>query len=330
MNRILILALALALCLAGGAPATADVFDKINGFFDKVNSKLEPLSGDAARTPDFNPNAGTVAESRASTTYSGGYVYGTDPTGTPETGFSLKALEAMAALGDKWARLKLEELQAKRFMEYQKAVYDNISWFNIFRKVGAWSDYRGAKKYYERAAEMTARYEKENPGSGGAGIITGIDSINETVLEVKALFGDKKAKAQLELLRAKREYDRLQLEYNRAGFFDKMKIKNDLDYAKKRYELAVINYQSVMGGKAPVYSTSQIDPIYKNTANPGTTSTVASNNNAAVSFAKDRMEAAYKRYTAYLSTSNPDPQKLQLLKMEYEMTLQELNRLQGR
>lgn len=329
MTRFMTLALALALCLAGTAPATADVFDKINGFLDKVNSKLEPLADNTIRTPDFNPSAsGPVAASKTDP-YSGGYVYGTDPTGTPETGFSLKALEAMALLGDKWARLKLEELQAKRFMEYQKSVYDSVSWFNLFKKIGLWSDYRDAKKYYENAAKMTAKYEKENPGSGGSGIISGIDSINESVLEVKALFGDKKAKAQLELLRAKREFDRLTLEYQRAGIFDKMKIKNDLDYAKRRYELAVVNYQAVMGGAKPVFSTSSIDPAYTKTAAPGSGAAVPANN-AAMGFAKDRMEAAYKRYTAYLSTANPDPQKLQMLKAEYEMTLQEMNRLQGR
>lgn len=315
----IIVAAAVLFC---ACPANADVLDKINGFFDKVNSKLEPLAEPSVATPGINPSAGTVAYSKSSTDKY--YGYGETPTGNPETKWSRKALEAMAALGDTWAKMKLDELNAEEFYAAEKRRYDDISWFNIFKKTGAYFDQRQARKFYENCRERVAKYEKEHPNSGG--IVEGIDQVNESILEVKALFGDKKAKAQLELLRAKREYDRLSYEYERAGFFQKMGMKNELDYAKRRYEQAVVNYNNVVGKKsssvaAGTVSSGAIRP------DAATTSTA---NNAVVTFAKEQMEAAYKRYTAYLSTSNPEPAKLAILKSEYEMTLQEYNRLQGR
>ncbi len=323
--RMLSLALAAAL-LFGATPANADVFDKINGFLDKVNSKLEPLAQPSVATPGINPSAsGTVLAAKKDDKY---YGYGEVPTGNPETRWSRKALEAMALLGDKWAKMKLDELNALEFYNAERARYESISWFNIFKKAGAWFDQREARKYYENARERVAEYEKANPNAGG--IVEGIDQVNESILEVKALFGDKKAKAQLELIRAKREYDRLTYEYERANLFQKMGMKNELDYAKRRYEQAVINYQRITGKPAagvvaPGSPAGTLDGIFRKDV-----AQVPASNNAAMTFAKDQMEAAYKRYTAYLSTTNPDPQRLAALKAEYEMTLKEYNRLQGR
>ncbi len=307
MRRNFILVMVMVFALACAMPANADFLDKVNGFLDNVNDKLAPLNNGGVATPPI------VASSGNSRDYNGGY--DSTPSGDPETGLSQKALEAMAALGDPWARMKLDEVKAKDYMDNEYNKYKSTSWFNVFSKVGTYFDYKSSKKFYEEAQERTREYKQNNPNAGG--IIEGIDEINESVLEFKALFGNKEAKAKLELIRSKREYDRLAYEYEEANMFQKMGMKSDLNYAKKRYENAVAVYAQVKGVKSAPSAN----------VNPSSNNVVSNNNNNAQKFAKDRMDAAYKRYMSAINSNNPNTQQLQMLKQEYEMTLSEFKRV---
>jgi hypothetical protein len=51
------------------------------------------------------------------------------------------------------------------------------------------------------------------------------------------------------------------------------------------------------------------------------------NVNAAQSFAKQKMDAAYKKYMDELRSRTPNQQKLQIYKKEYDMATQEYNRV---
>lgn len=206
---------------------------RINEIIGSVNNAINPMANPNANQPvntpvnRINPNA---------------------VSGDPETKYSEKALEGMALLGDRWAKLKLDELRAKKMADMLYTKYKSISWLNVFKKLDAYSDYKNAKNYYVMTAEQVRQYEIANPNSGG--IVQGIDQINESVLEFKALFGDKKAQAQLEVLRAKREYDRIKLQYDSAGLFEKLKYRGELKYAEARYQEALKALETVDRGGA--------------------------------------------------------------------------------
>jgi hypothetical protein len=292
-------------------------------FLDKINDILNPMGNKPVNQPSNIP---------------GSQIPGNVVTGDPETMLSEKALEAMAALGDPWARLKLEEIRAKKFSDLLYQRYKAISWFNIFSKLDAYSAYKNAKNVYTQAAERSRQFELANPNSGG--IIQGIDQISESVLEFKALFGDKKAKAQLELIRAKREYTQIKYQYDSASLFDKLKFRDQLNYAKARYELALQNY-AIVAGKAPQNVPPQVAvPQVNQNQNQGNVNTQQPNvnnqtpyvdpaKNAALKFVRDRVDASYKRYTMYMSTPNPDPQVLKQYETEYLTQIEEYKRISG-
>lgn len=287
-------------------------------FLDKINDILNPMGNNPVNPPANIP---------------GNQIPGNAVTGDPETMFSEKALEAMAALGDPWAKLKLEEIRAKKFSDLLYQRYKAISWFNIFAKLDAYSAYKNARSVHMQAAERSRQFELSNPNSGG--IIQGIDQINESVLEFKALFGDKKAKATLELIRSKREYANIKYQYDSASLFDKLKYRDQLNYAKARYELAIQNYAAIVGA-APqnVPPNVAVPPVNQN-QNIGQ-QPINNNNNqpqvnpaedAALKFVRERMEASYKRYTTYMSTPNPNPQILKQYENEYLRQLEEYRRI---
>lgn len=292
-------------------------------FLDKINDILNPMGNDPVNQPSNIP---------------GSQIPGNVVTGDPETMLSEKALEAMAALGDPWARLKLEEIRAKKFSDLLYQRYKAISWFNIFSKLDAYSSYKNAKNVYTQAAERSRQFELTNPNSGG--IIQGIDQISESVLEFKALFGDKKAKAQLELIRAKREYTQIKYQYDSASLFDKLKFRDQLNYAKARYELALQNY-AIAAGKVPQDVPPQVAvPQVNQNQNQGSVNNQQPNantqtpyvdpaKNAALKFVRDRVDASYKRYTMYMSTPNPDPQILKQYENEYLIQIEEYKRISG-
>lgn len=319
MTKTMTMVMVLLVAFAFTVPAQADVFDKVNGFLDNVNNKLDEfnngLNTQTVRTPGIVPdNVGgaPVAASKID------FDFGTDGRSDPSTGLSKKALEAMALFGNQWAKLKLEELRVKEIMDRDQATYKGTSWWNLFSKVGNYFDLRRSRKEYEAAREKTMAYERDHPGCDK--IVQGIDSVNETVLEFKALFGNKKAKAQLELLRTQREYEKLKYEYDKAGMLEKLKLKSDLGYAQRRYERALENYAALNGGN------NRANAAVSNTGGI-TASSPAAGGNQISAFAKQQMDAAYKRYMKYMGKRNPDPATLQQLKMEYEMTLQEYNRV---
>jgi len=288
-------------------------------FLDKINDILNPMGNDPVNQPSNIP---------------GSQIPGDAVTGDPETMFSEKALEAMAALGDPWAKLKLEEIRAKKFSDLLYQRYKAISWFNIFSKLDAYSAYKNAKNVYTQAAERSRQFELTNPNSGG--IIQGIDQINESVLEFKALFGDKKAQATLELIRAKREYTQIKYKYDSASLLDKLQYRAELNYAKTRYELAIQNY-AIITGKAPQNTppnveVPQVNPnVNQNVSQPNVNNQpmpqVDPAKDAALKFVRERVDASYKRYTTYMSTPNPDPQILKQYENEYYRQLEEYKRI---
>lgn len=290
-------------------------------FLDKINDILNPMGNDPVNPPANIP---------------GSQIPGNAVTGDPETMFSEKALEAMAALGDPWAKLKLEEIRAKKFSDLLYQRYKAISWFNIFSKLDAYSAYKNANNVYKQAAERSRQFELTNPNSGG--IIQGIDQINESVLEFKALFGDKKAQAQLELIRAKREYTKIKYQYDSASLLDKLKYRDQLNYAKARYELAIQNYAIVVG-KAPQNTPPQVatPPIVPQNQGTFNNQQPVNNNNqtvyvdpaknAALKYVRERVDASYKRYTMYMSSPNPDPQILKQYENEYLRQIEEYKRI---
>ncbi len=289
-------------------------------FLDKINDILNPMGNDPVNPPANIP---------------GGQISGNAVTGDPETMFSEKALETMAALGDPWAKLKLEELRAKKFSDLLYQRYQAISWFNLFTKLDAYSAYKNAKNVYMQTAERSRQFELSNPNSGG--IIQGIDQINESVLEFKALFGDKKAQATLELIRAKREYANIKYQYDAAGLLDKLKYRDQLNYAKARYELAIQNYAAIVGkapqnvppavNTQPQTNQNQNQNIVQQPVNTQPLPEVDHTQNAALKFVRDRVDASYKRYTTYMSTPNPDPQVLKQYETEYLRQLDEYSRI---
>lgn len=290
-------------------------------FLDKINDILNPMGNNPVNPPANIP---------------GNQIPGNAVTGDPETMFSEKALEAMAALGDPWAKLKLEEIRAKKFSDLLYQRYKAISWLNIFAKLDAYSAYKNARGVYMQAAERSRQFELSNPNSGG--IIQGIDQINESVLEFKALFGDKKAKATLELIRAKREYANIKYQYDSASLLDKLKYRDQLNYAKARYELAIQNYAMIVGA-APqnVPPNVAVPPLNQNQnqnqnigqqpINNNNQPQLNANEDAALKFVRERMEASYKRYTTYMSTPNPNPQILKQYENEYLRQLEEYRRI---
>jgi len=353
MKKSLVVAFLLLFAVSLTSPGYADFFDKVNGFFDKVNGRLDVLNQRIEPLGQTGRAVTYTTVTRSTRDYYGGYE--TSPSGYPENKFSEKALEAMAALRDPWSRLKLDEIRNKNYMDYQYRVYKSISWFNIFTKIQAYTDYRKAKSVYVDSRRRTQEYKKNNPGAGD--LVEGIDEINESVLEFKALFGNKKAKAQLELIRAKREYERLSYEYERANFFEKMKMRDELKYAERRYQLAKDNWYAVKGGKKPVVSTeiepyvprksggrvsynginNRVDverrpiekrPIYMPPNKNNSVGYGQCENRGVISYAKAkaRMDRAYKRYMRELSKRNPNCDKLERYKLEYDRAVSEYNR----
>ncbi len=313
---------------------------RINEVIDSVNETINPLSNVNA-----NQSAAVQQNSTGLNT----------AAGDPENVFSEKALEGFALLGNKWAKLKLDEMRAKKVEDTLYNNYKTISWFNIFKKLDAYSDYKNAKNYHVMMAEEVRRYELANPGSGS--VVQGIDQINESVLEFKALFGDKKARAQLEAIKAKREYDKIKLQYDSAGLFEKLKYKSQLEYARTRYEEAVKVFENLNrtgSNTAATVNNSKNNTgatIANNSNNITTTTTtittinnsgnkiitvndelifnqngktvISSDNSSgyvnpsSVASAKANMDAAYKKYIDYMSQSNPSKSKLDQLYNEY-------------
>ncbi|HOT76924.1 MAG TPA: tetratricopeptide repeat protein, partial [Candidatus Wallbacteria bacterium] len=308
---------------------------RVNEIIGSVNNAINPMANQNVNPP-VNTPINRIDPGRVS--------------GNPETVYSEKALEGMALLGDRWAKLKLDEIRAKKMADRLQQQYKSISWLNLFKKLDALSNYKDAQKYYVTAAEQVRQYEVANPNSGG--IVQGIDQINESVLEFKALFGDKKAQAQLELLRAKRDYEKIKLQYDSAGLFEKLKYRGELKYAQARYEEAVKAFENVSRGgselsryganpgvtvvdnasdlngninratntvtnvnSATTTYTSNTNTIYNN----GNQTTVVYDNvtldkngrvratgvtrvdSGVLSAAKNKMDAAYKKYIDYLS-----------------------------
>ncbi len=324
---------------AAGAGAS-NIAGRVNEIIGSVNNTINPMANSNANQPVNTPvnqiNLNNV-------------------TGNPESVYSEKALEGMALLGDRWARLKLDEIRAQKMAEIMYNQYKSISWFNIFKKLDAYSNYKNAKNYYIAAAEQTRQYELANPNSGG--IIGGIDQISESVLEFKALFGDKEAKAQLEVLRARREYEKIKLQYDSAGLFEKLKYRGELQYAKTRYEEALKAFEIIKRGAAGTrivsdstannknittvdnsYNTNTVTNTVTNANNNTQTTIVKDNtvtdknggfvikynddpsiyaNNASLASAKAKMDAAYKNYIDYMSLPNPSQSKLEQLYKEY-------------
>lgn len=217
---------------SAGAGAS-NISGRVNEILGSVNNAINPMANQNVNQP-VNTPVNQMNLNRV--------------TGNPETKYSEKALEGMALLGDRWARLKLDEIRAQKMAEILHRQYKSVSWFNIFKKLDAYSTYKNAKNYHLMTAEQVRQYELANPNSGG--IVQGIDQINESVLEFKALFGDKKAQAQLELLRSKREYEKIKLQYDSAGLFEKLKYRGELQYAKTRYEEAVKAFENINRGTA--------------------------------------------------------------------------------
>lgn len=285
---------------------------RISEVIGSVNNAINPMANQNSNPPvntpvnRINPNA---------------------VSGNPETVFSEKALEGMALLGDRWAKLKLDEIRAKKMSDMLYTKYKSISWLNIFKKLGAYSDYKNANKYYLNAAEQVRQYEVANPNSGG--IVQGIDQINESLLEFKAMFGDKKAQAQLEVIRAKREYEKIKLQYDSAGLIEKLKYRGELKYAEARYQEALKVFENVSRGGAVVSGNGLNDGVtvvdnaadvrgnnYTNT-NAVTSTGRIYNNTDALAVAKSRMDAAYKNYINYMGQPNPIQSKLDQLQKEY-------------
>jgi hypothetical protein len=175
-----------------------------------------------------------------------------------------------------------------------------------------------------------------------------MDTINETFLEFKALFGDKKAKAKLELLKTERELQRLERVYEEAGMIDKFKMRKELAYARERYEKAVQQY-AIAEGKVTTSASSRIPTtpgtVATETAESGnvidrlkdlgndlkdrvignddgtvaTSPTIVNNGeNATVTALKAQVDAAFRRYMNALNTPNVDKTNLRNLKKEYQ------------
>jgi|GEM_PF-3949411 len=253
--------------------------------------------------------------------------------GTPDEkiGYSEKALESMAALGDKWAKLKVEELRAQKMMELLGKDYKSISWFNTFEKLATLSKYKDAQKYYLDAGERTRAYENENPNS--CGIFQGLNQINENVLTFKSLFGDKEAGAKLELLRAKREFETIKLKYDKVGILDKLKLKSECTLAKKRYVRALEAYadvkqylESQKQTANGVSNDNQIsnDSQVSNDSQASNSSQVSnSTDSQALLTARAKMDAAFKSYTDYMGVEDASKSKLDQLQSEYMKALEE-------
>jgi hypothetical protein len=324
---------------AAGAGAS-NVSGRINEMIGSVNNAINPMA---------NPNANQPVNTPVN------QINLNNVTGNPESIYSEKALEGMALLGDRWARLKLDEIRARKMADIMHNQYKSISWFNIFKKLDAYSSYKNAKNHYIATAEQVRRYELANPNSGG--IVQGIDQISESVLEFKALFGDKKAQAQLEVLRARREYEKIKLQYDSAGLFEKLKYRGRLQYAKTRYEEALKAFEIINRSAAgtrivndssasnnnitTVNNSNNINTVTNTvtTVNNNTQTTIVQDNvvtdknggfviesnddpsiyvnNASLASAKAKMDAAYKNYIDYMSLPNPSQSKLEQLYKEY-------------
>ncbi len=247
---------------------------------EKVNKGIDSVTKDNIYTPELINGA---------------------PIGTNNK-YSMKALEAMAALGDEWSKLKMEEINAKRFMENEKEGYEDTSWFNIFNKVDKLIDYRNSKKFYEDADDKIRDFERNNPGSDG--VVSGIDQINDSVLEFKALFGNEKAKAQLQYNKARKELEDMEYKYRKAGFFKKFGLKEDLNFAKKQFERAENELSASDGSRnSSSSSVKQMDS--------------ESDGGGILDIFKKKTQknsSAYQRYIKYLNQPNPDMNELKRLK----------------
>ncbi|HOD39228.1 MAG: hypothetical protein BWY32_03526 [bacterium ADurb.Bin243] len=337
--------------------AARTISGRVNEIIGSVNNAINPMANQNVNPPVTTP-INRIDPGRVS--------------GNPETVYSEKALEGMALLGDRWAKLKLDEIRAKNMADRLNQQYKSISWLNLFKKLDALSNYKDAQKYYVTAAEQVRQYEVANPNSGG--IVQGIDQINESVLEFKALFGDKKAQAQLELLRAKRDYEKIKLQYDSAGLFEKLKYRGELKYAQARYEEAVKAFENVSRGGSELsrYGANPGVTVVDNAAdlngnvnrttntvtnvNSGTTTYISNTNtiyndgnqttvvydnvtldkngrvkatgvtkvdSGVLSAAKNKMDAAYKKYIDYLSGANPVQSTLDQLQNEYMKAIEE-------
>jgi len=260
-----------------------------------------------------------------------------------------KALEITAATGDAWAKLKLVEINAKKKAEDANDKYKSISWSDMFNKIKALSASKDSQKEYAAASEKLLEYEKNNPEAGK--FIKGMDQINENLLQLKSMFGDKKAKAQLEMARAKRELDAFRLKYDAAGFFEKFKLRKELAAKKEAYEKALAAFKAA-GGNAILTrkpnanqtgriaensgqsQNSDIQTTVQNVSDQVTTvisetTTVINNTTGDVKALREKVSAAYQKYIKQLESEDLNSKTLDKLQKEYTDVLNEYKKAVG-
>jgi len=263
----------------------------------------------------------------------------------PTTVVNDKALTVMALFGDQWAKLKLEQMRAQDKADQLYQNYQSISWLNIFKKFSALSEYEKAKKEVTAAENNIEMYEQNNPNAGK--IVSSINSINEKFLEVKAMFGDKKAQATLDYIKAKKEYDEYKKKYDQAGFFEKFSMKSTLKYFKERYDVAskaMFAASGVNVANSSPTNTGRIadrpavqqksDDTHQGGIIAGQSGTIinvskpaAKPVNQALNFVKEKVDAAYRKYIDCMNSPNPDPTTLKKYEQEYLRVLEEYKML---
>lgn len=308
-----------------------DVNTAVNGA-NKTLGEIKKIFGDAGNTAG---QTGSTVDKTIKTIGDiikdpGSILRQKDPTNV----INDKALTVMALFGDQWARLKLEEMRAKAKADQLYQKYQSISWLNVFKKFGALSEYEKAKKELKQAEKNVEIYEQNNPGAGK--IVNGINSINEKFLEVKAMFGDKKAQATLEYIKTKREYDEYKKKYDQAGFFEKFGMRSTLKFFKEKYDNASKAMFAASGVSADVAVSkpAEIPQQPQGGIVAGQSGTVvnvpkpaAKPVNQALNFVKEKVDAAYRKYINYMNSENPDPNVLKTYEREYLRVLEEYKML---
>jgi len=375
--------------------------DSINKAVESVNTSINKVLGDADKTVNKTVNDVTKTLDQVNNTIANiGKTINKGATSVPKTGndkidktvnntvntvnntintitnifkptqkglplsdaITQKALEVMAATGDAWAKLKLTEINAKNKAEEANNKYKAISWFNIFEKIKALSANKDAKKEYADASGKLLDYEKANPKAGK--FVKGIDQINETLLQFQAMLGDKKAKAQLEMVKVKKDLDAFQLKYDAAGFFEKFKLRKELAVKKQAYEKALEAFKAAGGNTAAVQTQNGVsEPVPQVSVPKATTgridenagqgsnnndiqaavenvsdqvktvinetTTVINNASGDVKTLKEKAEAAYQKYIKQLGSGDLNGQTLEKLQKEYTDVLNEYKKATG-
>ncbi len=374
--------------------------DSINKAVESVNTSINKVLGDADKTVNKTVNDVTKTLDQVNNTIANiGKTLNKGATSVPKTGndtidktvnntvntvnntintitnifkptqkglplsdaITQKALEVMAATGDAWAKLKLTEINAKNKAEEANNKYKAISWFNIFEKIKALSANKDAKKEYADASGKLLDYEKANPKAGK--FVKGIDQINETLLQFQAMLGDKKAKAQLEMVKVKKDLDAFQLKYDAAGFFEKFKLRKELAVKKQAYEKALETFKAAGGNTAavqnvvsqpvPQVSVPKVPTTGRIDENAGQgsdnndiqaavenasdqvkavineTTAVINDTAGDVKTLKEKAEAAYQKYVKQLGSGDLNGQTLEKLQKEYTDVLNEYKKAAG-